>query len=92
MVKQDRWNVLRRFDGKTEAFILNITATNDSISLYLNKGGLGDDPDIIDSASALKGIYRLDPNGLAIKGVQGEDTLELVYEKQKHLKAKSWFW
>jgi uncharacterized membrane protein HdeD (DUF308 family) len=90
--KQDRWNMLRRFDGRTEAFILNINTGNDSLSLYLNKGGAGDDPDIIDSASALKGVYKLDLNYLTIKGVQQGDTVALVYEKQEHLKAKSWFW
>ncbi len=90
--KQDRWNILRRYDGKTEAFVLRINAQNDSMRLYINKGGIGDDPDIIDSATVLKGIYKLQGNHLTIKGVQLSDTLQLTYEKQDGIKAKKWFW
>lgn len=79
--KQDRWNILRRFDGSTDAFIMRINNHNDSIGLYINKGGIGDDPDIIDSTTALKGVYKLEGNNLTIKGVQLKDTLQLVYEK-----------
>ena len=90
--KQDRWNILRRFDDKTEAFILKINSQNDSIALYINKGGIGDDPDIIDSATALKGRYKLEGNNLTINALQSKDTLQLVYTRQEKLKAKTWFW
>jgi hypothetical protein len=90
--KQDRWNILIRFDGKTEAFILRINTHNDSIGLYINKGGIGDGPHIIDSATALKGVYKLERNYLTIKALQLKDTLQLIYEKQDRIKAKRWFW
>jgi len=90
--KQDRWNILRRFDGKTEAFVLKINTHNDSIGLYINKGGIGDGPANIDPATALKGIYKLEGDYLTIKAVQLKDTLQLIYEKQQRLKAKKWFW
>lgn len=90
--KQDRWNILRKFDNSTEAFILKINTHNDSLKLYLNKGGIGDDPDIIDSTSVLKGIYKLNGNILTIKGIQLSDTLDLVYQRQQRFKPKDWFW
>jgi hypothetical protein len=90
--KQARWNILRKFDNRVEAFILNINTRNDSINLYLNKGGLGDDADIIDSTTVLNGVYKLSGNYLTIKGVQLNDTLELSYEKQERIKPKKWFW
>ncbi len=90
--KQARWNMLRRFDDNTEAFIVRLNTNNDSIALYINKGGMGDNPDIIDSATALKGTYKLEGDHLTINAVQTNDTLQLVYEKQKQLKAKAWFW
>lgn len=90
--KQDRWNILRRFDLKTEAFILKLNAHNDSMNLYINKGGIGDGPDIIDSATVLKGIYNLKGKYLTITGIQRNNTLELTYEKQAKIKPKEWFW
>lgn len=90
--KQDRWNILRKFDNGTEAFILNINTHNDSLTLYINKGGVGDAPNIIDSATALKGIYKSDEKYLIIKGIQLKDTLDLIYEKQEKIKPKKWFW
>jgi hypothetical protein len=90
--KQGRWNILRRFDNETEAFVLNINTRNDSVGLYLNKGGIGDGPDIIDSATALKGLYTLKEGLLIIKGIQMKDTLELIYEKQERIKPKAWLW
>jgi hypothetical protein len=90
--KQDRWNMLRRFDNNVDAFILNLNNHNDSFSLYINKGGAGDDPDIIDSATVLKGVYKLDGNYLTIKGIQQSDTLDLKYKKQEHIQPKTWFW
>jgi len=90
--KQDRWNILRRGNGKTDAFLLKINTHNDSIGLYINKGGIGDDPDIIDTTTAMKGIYKLEGKSLTINAVQLKDTLQLIYEKQDRLKAKKWFW
>lgn len=89
--RQSRWNILRRFNNKTDAFILELNNTNDSISLYLNKGGMGDRPDIKDSVTVLKGTYALEGNLLTINGVQLNDTLQLNYKRQ-NLKPKEWFW
>lgn len=90
--KQERWNILRRFNNETAAFILSINSRNDSMAVYINKGGIGDEVDIIDSVTVLKGVYSLDGKNLRIKGVQMTDTLELLYEKQERLKPKQWFW
>lgn len=90
--KQARWNILRKFNDSTEAFILQLTPRNDSISLYLNKGGTGDGPDIIDSATALKGTYILKGQYLTIKGIQLKDTVALVYVRQTHIQPKTWLW
>lgn len=89
--KQSRWNILRRCDNKLMAFVLEIRSKNDSLRIYLNRGGTGDSPDIIDTASALRGTYTLKNNRLMIRGIQLKDTLDLVYIKQD-LKAKGWFW
>jgi hypothetical protein len=90
--KQSRWNVLRRFNNKGDAFILNLDNENDSIAIYINKGGTGDDPDIIDSLTVLKGTYKLDSNEmLTITGVQLNDTLQFTYRKQ-NISPKKWFW
>lgn len=90
--KQDRWNVLRKFDNHIEAFILQLNPGKESINLYLNKGGTGDDPVVIDSVTVLKGNYKLAGNHLTIHGVQMKDTLDLVYEKQERIQPKKWFW
>ncbi|PZF74913.1 hypothetical protein [Taibaiella soli] len=90
--KQDRWNILRKFNNETEAFVLKLNTRNDSISVFLNKGGIGDGPDIIDSSTALKGTYKLAGNDLLIKGIQQNDTLDLVYQKQNRIQPKKWFW
>lgn len=89
--KQSRWNILRRFNNKTDAFILKLNTANDSVTLYINKGGIGDGADIIDNDTALKGIYKLDNNVLIIEGVQVNDTLHLTYRRQS-LRPKQWFW
>jgi hypothetical protein len=89
--KQSRWNMLRRFNNKTDAFILSLNTRNDSVRIYINKGGAGDDPDIIDSVTCLKGIYQSNKDILTISGVQQQDTLELAYRKQK-IRPKQWFW
>lgn len=90
--KQSRWNILRKFNNQTDAFMLDINTSNDSIQLYLNKGGIGDDADIIDSMTVLKGEYTLEGNNLTIEGVQVNDALKLVYKRQEDLKPKEWFW
>ena len=90
--KQSRWNILRRFNNKEAAFIIDINTKDDSVSLYINKGGIGDEKDIIDSSTVLKGIYNLDGKYLSIKGVQLNDTLELKYKKQDKIRSKEWFW
>lgn len=89
--KQSRWNILRRYNDKTDAFLLQLNDKNDSLSLYINKGGIGDGKDIPDSATVLKGVYFLEKDVLKIKGIQIKDTLELTYRKQA-LKPKEWFW
>lgn len=89
--KQSRWNILRRFNNKTEAFIMELNPKNDSLKLYVNKGGIGDSKDLPDTASVLKGRYDLRDGKLIITGIQQSDTLELHYKK-RHLQPKSWFW
>lgn len=89
--KQSRWNILRRCNGKTSAFILQIRGKNDSIAIYINEGGIGDGPDIIDSVTALKGTYSLHNDQLVIHGIQQKDTLDLIYVRQD-LEPKKWIW
>ncbi len=90
--KQARWNILRRFDNETEAFVLKIGTRNDSLGLYINKSGIGDGPTIVDTITALRGIYKLQGKYLTIKGIKMQDTLELIYEKQEKFKPKKWLW
>lgn len=89
--KQSRWNILRRFNNKTDAFILKLNSKNDSLQLYINKGGIGDNPDIIDSASVLKGAFKLSDSSLNISGIQYGKKLQLSYKKQ-NIRPKDWFW
>ena len=89
--RQSRWNVLRRYNDVTDAFILDLNPKNDSLKIYINKGGTGDNKDIIDSASVLKGRYVFANNEMMIWAVHYGDTLELDYLK-KNIQAKSWFW
>jgi hypothetical protein len=56
--KQSRWNILRRFNNKTDAFIVYLNTANDSLSLYINTGGIGDRADIIEYTTKLKGPTR----------------------------------
>jgi len=90
--KQSRWNILRRGDGTMDAFLLRMNAKNDSITLAINKGGTGDGPTIIDSATLLKAICKQAGAILTLSGMQGNDTVELVYEKQDRILPKRWFW
>jgi hypothetical protein len=89
--KQSRWNILRKYNNRTDAFVMDINTTNDSIHIYINKGGIGDEADIIDSLTVLKGTYILENGLLSISGVQLKDTLQLNYKKQD-IKPKEWFW
>jgi hypothetical protein len=89
--KQSRWNILRRFNNKTDAFILALNDTTNSITLYINTGGMGDRADIQDRETALKGKYTVANNMLTINGIQLKDTLQLNYRKQS-LQPKQWFW
>jgi hypothetical protein len=89
--KQSRWNILRRSNDKTDAFVVNLNPQNDSLQLYINKGGIGDNPDILDSLTVLKGVYKLDGDRLTIKGVQSGANLELTYQRQD-IQPKTWFW
>jgi len=89
--KQSRWNMLRRGNSTTDAFVLHLNPKNDSIAIYINKGGAGDQPDVLDSTTVLKGVYRLNKNTLTINGIYLHDTLQLLYTRQ-NLKPKQWFW
>jgi hypothetical protein len=89
--KQKRWNILRRSNNKTDAFVAKFNSKNDSITLYINKGGTGDEADILDSLTVLNGVYKLEGDLLKIKGIQLGDTLDLSYRKQD-IKPKQWFW
>lgn len=88
--KQARWNMLRRFNNETDAFIMDMT--NDSIKLYINTNGAGDEKDILDSTSVINGTYKVEGGNFIIKGIQLNDTLELTYIKDNEIKAKKWFW
>lgn len=89
--KQSRWNLLRDFKNNTTPFILEVNKNNDLLNLYINRGGLGDDVDIIDSTSVLSGKYKLTKDQLKIEGIQYNDTLTLIYKRQD-LKPKKWLW
>jgi hypothetical protein len=89
--KQEQWNMLRSFSSETNAFVLKINARNDSIAIYINRAGAGDDPAVIDKATALKGTYVLYNDVLTIYGVQSGDTLQLKYKLRGPL-PKKWFW
>ena len=57
----------------------NINTKNDSIHIYINKGGIGDAKDIIDSLTVLKGTYKLSwERTLLLKEIQLNDALELM--------------
>ncbi|MGZ3930852.1 MAG: hypothetical protein ACXVP0_05650 [Bacteroidia bacterium] len=89
--KQGRWNILRRFNGRTDAYIMKLGTKDDSIKIYINKGGVGDDADVIDYSTALKGTYKLENGLFTINGVQLKDTLQLTYRK-RDVEPKKWFW
>lgn len=89
--KQSRWNILRRDNGETNAFVMNLNPQNDSIHLYINKGGIGDDRDILDSLTVFKGIYKLEDDRLTMKGEQSDSLLQLNYRRQA-IDPKAWFW
>lgn len=90
--KQERWNILRKYNNETEAFIIKLNTEKHTLDLSLNKGGVGDDPDIIDSITTLKGTYKLENDNLIINGIQLNDTLELKYKRLNTIEPKKWFW
>lgn len=89
--KQSRWNILRRYNDKTDAFVMKLNPQNDSIQLFINKNGIGDSPDVLDSLTVLTGVYRVEGDQLMINGIQIGDTLSLQYRKMD-IKPKKWFW
>jgi hypothetical protein len=89
--KQNRWNILRRYNDKTDAFVVNLNPKSDSIQLYINKGGIGDGRDILDSLTVFKGVYKLEGDKLKLKGVQSGTSLDLTYKRQD-VEPKKWFW
>lgn len=89
--RQSRWNILRRYNNDTDAFVMALNPTNDAISLFINKGGIGDQADILDSLTVLEGVYKLDNTTLRITGVQLGDTVDLSFVKQG-IEPKKWFW
>lgn len=89
--RQARWNILRRFNGETDAFVWRFTKETNGFELIINKGGTGDRPDILDEETRLAGTYQLDENLLVMKGIQAGESLELSYVKRSP-EPKSWFW
>ena len=89
--RQSRWNILRRSDNETDAFVMKLNPANDSISIFINKGGIGDGADILDSLTVITGTYKLDNKALRITGIQLGDTVDLTYVK-KDVEPKKWFW
>jgi hypothetical protein len=70
---------------------MDLNQKGDSIKLYIDKSGIGDGADVLDSLTVLKGIYKLEGGRLKIHGVQLGDTLEFKYKK-RDIEAKKWFW
>ena len=89
--RQARWNILRRFNGETDAFVWRFTKEANGFELIINKGGTGDRPDILDEETRLAGTYQLDEKRLVMKGIQAGESLELSYVKRSP-EPKSWFW
>ena len=87
--RQARWNLLRRFDGESEAFVLE--TDGEDFALLINEGGVGDADDEIDETTALRGTYRLDGDTLILAGTQQSDVLEIRYQRRDP-KPKAWLW
>lgn len=88
--RQARWNILRRSNNETAAFLVELKA-DDGITLMINKGGIGDRPDEPDRKSAFEGTYTLEGEQLTLAGKQLGDQLTLVY-RRRPLQPKKWFW
>jgi len=88
--RQSRWNILRRFDDQTDAFILQLSEDN-GFSLLINANGIGDRPDRIVNETAFSGHYRLKDGVLTLTGTQGDDQLEMRFV-QRGPEPKTWFW
>ena len=78
--RQSRFNMLRRFNNETDAFIWQFADDADGFALKINDGGMGDNPDKIVEESALVGTYQLKGDQLILKGTQYDESLELTYK------------
>ena len=89
--RQSRWNILRRFNGETDAFVWRFTEEANGFELIINEGGTGDRADVLDEETRLAGTYQLDEERLVMTGTQAGESLELSYVKRGP-EPKSWFW
>ena len=89
--RQSRFNMLRRFNNETDAFIWQFSDDSNGFALKINDGGMGDNPDKIVEESALVGTYQLKGDQLILKGTQYDESLEITYKKRTP-RAKKWFW
>jgi len=89
--RQARWNILRRFNDETDAFLWTFTDEIDGFTLHINEGGTGDAPNVINEETVLKGTYALEGTTLVMNGQQEGVALELRYQKRSP-EPKSWFW
>ncbi len=88
--RQSRWNILRRFNDETDAFVFTLKG-DDGFLLRINEGGIGDAADVVNDETALEGTYRLEDGVLTLTGTQQGDELTLRYGKRDP-KPKTWFW
>jgi hypothetical protein len=88
--RQERWNRLRRFDGRLEAFELRLVGER-GFELTINRGGAGDAADDLDFESTFRGDWELAGDVLTLKGMQRGEQLELRYVRRPPL-PKTWFW
>lgn len=89
--RQERFNTLRRFDNKIDAFMWRFSDDEGGFTLKINAGGIGDRTDVLDEESALTGRYSLNGDRLILTGTQNGESLELSYlRREPH--PKSWFW
>ena len=71
---------------------MKLNKNDNSIKLFINTNGAGDEKDILDSATVIVGSYKLDNDKLIIKGVQAKDKIELNYIRNNEIQPKKWFW
>lgn len=89
--RQSRWNLLQRFDGRREAFLLDLSDDSATFGLVINKGGTGDSPDVRDEETALRGTYMLEGDALTLTGTRRGDRLVLRYLRREP-RPRQWFW